>query len=132
MDIFTDRGYLHGSGVFSCECVSVVGGERLTLRFRKPLRHDAVDGEVPGVTRKKRAGYDIEDLWIMGIYNRLRDRCASCEVMLLTYEWSVNKESLWLFMCEGFEGVDGVLMAAVGPSDSFSRFGFYSLDFSNK
>ena len=132
MDIVRDRSYLHGEGVYSCECFSAVGEDRLNIRFRKLLRYDAAHMSVAGVSRTPCAGYDIGNLWIMGVYNRVRDNCASCTVEILTSEWSVDKESLYLITADGFAGIDGRLLIAVGEADSFRRFGFYSLDFSNK
>ena len=40
--------------------------------------------------------------------------------------------TLILITAEGFEGIPGALLIAVGGAESFSSFGFYSLDFSNK
>ena len=124
--------FLHSEGALSCECESVVGEEFLQIRFRKPLRHDAINEEIGGVTRKPIEGYDIENLWIMSIYNRLREKCAACKVSLLTYEWSAAKEAVHLLIAEGFEGIGGTLMIAVGSPEDMSRFGFWSLDFSGK
>ena len=129
-DTMKDQTFLHSEGTLSCECESVVGEAFLQIRFRKPLRHDAIDEEVSGVTRKPIEGYDIEDLWIMSVYNRLREKCDSCRVSLLTYEWSAAKESVHLFLAEGFEGIGGTLMIAVGNPEDMGRFGFWSLDFS--
>ncbi len=70
-------------------------------------------------------------MWVMGVYNRLAGRC-SCKVLRLTSEWSLESESVYLITAEGFPGVEGMLLVAVAPSDSFRRFGFYSLDFANK
>ena len=68
----------------------------------------------------------------MSVYNRLREHCSSCTVTLLSSEWSLNHESLYLLGIEGFEGVDGTLLIALGEADSFCRFGFFSLDFLSK
>lgn len=132
IDTLKDRSYLHGDGIFSCECESVVGGESLNLRFRKPLAHDAILSDISGVRKESVAGYDIGDMWIMSVYNRLRDRCASCAVSLLTSEWSLEQESVWLIAAEGFPGIDGTVFVAVAEASAFRRFGFYSLDFSKK
>lgn len=132
IDTLKDKSFLHFDGVLQCECESVVGDVRLNIRFRKPIKYDAYSAQVPGVHKEPVNGYDITDLWIMGVYNRLRENCTSCAVTLLTSEWSVEKESLYLILAEGFPGVDGKLLTAVGEADSFRRFGFYSLDFSNK
>ncbi|MBR1532779.1 MAG: hypothetical protein IJ639_00290 [Ruminococcus sp.] len=132
MDTLTNRSYLHNEGTLSCECESVVGNERLQIRFRKPLKYDALDTDVGGVSRKPIEGYDIENLWIMSIFNRLRERTTSCKANLLTSEWSINHESIHLFLAEGFEGIGGALMIAVGSPDDMSRLGFWSLDFSAK
>lgn len=131
-DTMKDQTFLHSEGALSCECESVVGDEYLQIRFRKPLRHDAIGEEVGGVTRTSIEGYDIESLWIMSVYNRVREKCGSCKVSVLTYEWSAAKENVHLFLTEGFEGIGGTLMIAVGSPENMSRFGFWSLDFSGK
>ena len=132
IDILRDKSYLHSEGQLSCDCVSAVGDDRLCVRFRKPLRFDAAGMTSAGVSRSPAAGYDIENLWIMGVYNRISQNSESCRAELLTSEWSVEKESLYLISVEGFAGVEGRLLTAVGEADSFRRFGFFSLDFSNK
>ena len=132
IDTLKDKTYLTVGGVFQCECESVVGDDRLNIRFRKPIKYDAYSADVPGVSKEPVNGYDITDLWIMGVYNRLRENCSSCSVTLLSSQWSTEKESLYLIMAEGFSGIDGRLLTAVGNADSFRRFGFYSLDFSKK
>lgn len=131
-DTLTDKEYRSLDGVFCVACRSVVGDEQLNLRFRKPLPHDALDSEIAGVSKTPIEGYDIESLWIMGVYNRLRDRCQSCRVTLLTSEWSLQKEKIFLMQAEGFSSIDGTLLLAVADETSFPKFGFYSLDFSNK
>lgn len=131
-DILKEQSYLHSEGVLSCECASAVGDDRLILRFRRPLPHDALGTDIPGVLKEDKGGYDIDNLWIMGVYNRLREKCAACRVTLLTSAWSIERESLWLFSVEDFEGVGGKLLAAVGEAGSFRRFGFWSLDFSKR
>ena len=131
-DTLTDKEYRSLDGVFCVACRSVVGDEQLNLRFRKPLPHDALDSEIAGVSKTPVEGYDIESLWIMGVYNRLRDRCQSCRVTVLTSEWSLQKEKIFLMQAEGFSPIDGTLLLAVADETSFLRFGFYSLDFSNK
>lgn len=128
-DILREQRCLHSEGVVSCSCVSAVGDEELMLRFRRILRHDALDMSVAGVSRESVMGYDIDDLWIMGIHNRLRDCCSSVGITRLTSEWSAERPSVWLFRCEGFDGA-GELLAAAGRAESFRRFGFWSLDFS--
>ena len=151
MDNLKDMSYLHSDGVLSCECESIVGGEKLIIRFRKALRHDALGTEAAGVKQESIGGYDIDNMWIMGVYNRLRDRCSAVVVTRLSSEWSIERESLYLMRAEGFNsqggidtvssdavitggprGVEGGLLVAVGEADSFRRFGFYSLDFSKK
>ena len=132
MDTFQNKRYLHGEGTLSCECESVVGGEVFRIRFRKPLKYDALNEEISGVSRRAIEGYDIENLWLMSIYNRLRERCASYKVELLTSEWSVKKETIHLFRAEGFEGIGGALIIAAGDPSDMSRFGFWSMDFSAK
>lgn len=131
-DTLTDQEYRTADGVFCCACRSVVGDEMLNLRFRKPLPHDAMNGEIAGVSKTPIEGYDIESLWIMGVFNRLREQCQSCRVTVLTSEWSLAKESVFLMQAEGFPSVDGSLLLAVADEASFPRFGFYSLDFTNK
>ncbi len=132
MDTLTNRSYLHSEGTLSCACESVVGGETLQLRFRKPLKHDALNADVSGVSRKPIEGYEIENLWIMSIYNRLREKCSACKACVLTSEWSINRESIHLFIAEGFEGIGGALMIAVGSPADMKKLGFWSLDFSAK
>lgn len=131
-DTLTDKEYRTSDGVFCCACRSVVGDEMLNLRFRKPLPHDAMHSEIAGVSKTPVEGYDIESLWIMGVYNRLSVRCQSCRVTLLTSEWSLNRESVFLMQAQGFPSIDGALLLAVADEASFPRFGFYSLDFANK
>lgn len=131
-DTLTDKEYRTTDSVFCCACRSVVGEESFNLRFRKPLPHDALDSEIAGVSKTPVEGYDIESLWIMGVYNRLRDRSQSCRVTQLTSEWSLAKESVFLMRAEGFPSIDGSLLLAVADEAAFPRFGFYSLDFSNK
>ena len=132
LDIFKDKSYINENGVYRCECESVAGGAVLNIRFRKPLTHDAFDSDIPGVQKEPMYGYDLDDIWIMGVYNRLNERCESCKLTKLTALWSLNKESLFVIKAEGFEGIDGALLTAVGGREEFSRFGFYSLDFANK
>ncbi|MBQ3285324.1 MAG: hypothetical protein IJH40_06740 [Ruminococcus sp.] len=130
LDTLTDKEYLRTEGTFCCSCRSVVGDERLSIRFRKPLPHDALFTEAPGVSRKPVEGYEIESLWIMGVANRLGECCQSRKNTLLTSEWSLNRESVYLMRVEGFPDIDGVLLAAVADEAAFPHFGFYSLDFS--
>ena len=130
LDTLTDKEYLRTEGTFCCSCRSVVGDERLSIRFRKPLPHDALFTEAPGVGRKPVEGYDIESLWIMGVANRLGECCRSRKITLLTSEWSLNKESVYLMRVEGFPDIDGALLVAVADEAAFPHFGFYSLDFS--
>ncbi len=132
MDILTDREYRHAEGVFRCSCRSAVGDDALTLWFRKPLAYDALDGDVAGVGKTPVESYDISDLWIMGVCNRLREHCQSCRVTLLTSEWSLDHESVYLIAAEGFQNIPGTLLLAVSDSAAFARFGFFSLDFSRK
>lgn len=131
-DTLTDKEYRTADGIFCCSCRSVVGDEVLNLRFRKPLPHDALNSDVSGVGKTSVEGYDIESLWIMGVYNRLSERAEKCRVTLLTSEWSLNKESVFLMEAQGFPSIDGTLLLAVADESSFPKFGFYSLDFSNK
>lgn len=131
-DTLTDQEYRTADGIFCCACRTVVGEELLNLRFRKPLPFDALDSAIDGVVRTPVEGYDIENLWIMGVYNRLYAHCKRCRVTLLTSAWSLKKESVFLMEAEGFSAIDGTLLLAVADEASFPRFGFYSLDFSNQ
>ena len=132
MDIFKEKSYLNDNGVYRCDCESAVGGETFNIRFRKPIALDALDDEVPGVARERIEGYDIENIWIMGVYNRVRDRSSSISMTKLASMWSPDNEEVFVIKADGFEGVDGTLLIAVGNSESFAKFGFYSLDFSKK
>ena len=125
IDTLKDKDYYSGSGVFRCEGTTVAGGEELI--FRKPLTHDALDIDIPGVSRTPIEGYDIESLWIMSAYNRLRERCTRCRVIKLTSDWDCSREPIFLFAAEGV--VSGTLLTAVAGPEALSRFGFYSLDF---
>lgn len=131
-DTLTDKEYRTADGVFCFSCRSVVGDEVFNLRFRKPLPDDALFSDVSGVGKTPIQGYDIESLWIMGIYNRLSERAEKCRVTLLSSEWSLKKESVFLMQAEDFPSIDGTLLLAVADETSFPKFGFYSLDFSNK
>ncbi|MBQ3418126.1 MAG: hypothetical protein IJH32_09895 [Ruminococcus sp.] len=131
-DILQNKTYLHSGSVFRCECESAVGAERLNLWFRRPLPYDALDEEIGGVKKDLIDGFDIDNLWIMGIFNRLRERCGKIQVWRLTSEWTIEQESLCLFAAQEFPGLGGILLIAVGEADSFKHFGFYSLDFSKK
>ena len=132
MDNLIDKEYLHADGLFRCSCRSAVGDEKLALWFRQPLSFDAADTDVAGVGRQPVESYDIDNLWIMGVCNRLRDNCSACSVTLLTSQWSLSHESVYLMTIEGFRDVSGTLLLAVAPSDAFAHFGFYSLDFARK
>ena len=77
-------------------------------------------------------GYDITDMWVMSVFNRLNERCRSCKVTRLTSQWNIEKETVWLMTATGFPGVGGTVLIAVAPTADFRRFGFFSLDFSNK
>lgn len=132
IDTLRDKTFRSSDGIFRCEGVSVVGEETLDILFRKPLQHDALYQKVSGVTRSEADAYGIDDLWIMSVVNRLRERCASCRVETLRSDWSLKGETVCLIICESFEGIGGDLIAAVAPIESLTRFGFYSLDFSNK
>ena len=132
IDILTDKEYRTAEGIFRCSCRSVVGEETLNLWFRKPLPHDALDSDVPGVVKEALGNYDIENLWMMGVKNRLSERCNGVRITRLTSEWSLKHESVCLIAAEGFEGVDGTLLLAIADEAAFPRFGFYSLDFANK
>lgn len=131
-DTLTDREYRSADGVFYCGCRSVVGDVDLHLRFRRPLPYDAPGRDVAGVSQKSVESYDIENLWIMGVCNRLKERCQKCSITLLTSEWSLQKESVYLITAEGFPGINGTTLIAVADEAAFPHFGFYSLDFSKK
>ena len=130
LDTLTDKEYRRADGVFYGSCRSVVGDELLGVRFRKPLPYDALYADVPGVGRKSVEGYDIDSLWIMGVANRLGECCQRRRITLLTSEWSLHKESVFLMTVEGFPAIDGTLLVAVADEAALPRFGFYSLDFS--
>lgn len=131
-DTLTDKEYRTGDGIFRCSCRSVVGDEALSLWFRRPLPHDALYADVAGVSRTEIGGYDIESMWIMGVYNRISERCKGCKVMKMTYDWSANRETVYLMTLEDFDGIGGTLLLAAADVSVFSRFGFYALDFSKK
>lgn len=132
-DILQNKSYLLQNGIFRCECESVIGEEKINIWFRRPIAFDSITSDIAGVLKKSVEGYDIDNLWIMGVYNRLRERCTKVYVWRLTSEWSVEKESLYLFQTEGLVVPDGgVILVAAGNVQSFRRFGFYSLDFSRK
>ncbi|WP_407383864.1 hypothetical protein [Ruminococcus sp.] len=131
-DTLTDPQFRSANGVFYCGSRSVVGDLELHLRFRKPLPFDALDAEVPGVSRKQVEIYEIDDIWILSICNRLREQCQSCNITLLTSEWSLQQEKVTLIVAEGFPGIEGTLLTVVADEAAFPRFGFYSLDFSKK
>lgn len=132
MDNLIDKEYRSGEGIFRCSCNSVVGDQSLSLWFRKPLSRDAFDEDIPGVKKQAVEGYDIDDIWIMGVYNRLTERCGHCAVTQLTSQWSLNQESVLLMISEHFPGIEGAVMIAVADPADMARFGFYSLDFSRK
>ncbi len=96
LDTLKDKTSFQQNGVFRCEGESVIGEERINIRFRKRLPHDATDTDTAGVSMTEIGGYDITDLWIMGVYNRLRDRCHTLKVSRLQSEWSIRKETLYL------------------------------------
>lgn len=131
-DTLIDPEFRTTNGVFYCGSRSVVGDFSLHLRFRRPLPYDALHTDVAGVGRKSVEFFDIENLWIMSVCNRLREQCKSCEITLLTSEWSLKKESVYLIKADAFPGIDGDLLVAVADEEAFPHFGFYSLDFSKK
>lgn len=132
IDTLKGQSYLNANGVLCCECESVVGDERLNIRFRKPLPYDAFSAEIAGVKKEEIGGYDIDNVWVMSVYNRLSEKCRACKVARLTSEWSLDHERVYLISAEGFPAIDGALYVAVAEADHFRRFGFYSLDFSGK
>lgn len=132
LDILSEKEYRSAEGIFRCACRSAVGDEGLNLWFRKPLPHDALYAAVTGVKREDVYGYDIENLWMLGVYNRLRERCAGVRVTRLTAEWSLNHESVLVMIADGMPQLDGTLLMAIADEDAFPRFGFYALDFANK
>lgn len=127
-----EKSYRHSEGIYRCDGESIIGGERLNIWFRRPIAHDALDGTPAGVSMTPISSYDIEDIWIMGVCNRLRESGAKCEYFLLRSEWSLNSESIYLIAAEGLPAIDGRVLIAVAESGNFYRFGFYSLNFSNK
>lgn len=129
LDILQGQSYLARDTSLSCECESVVGGDRLIIRFRKSVTHDPIIEDVAGVKKETIGGYDIDNLWIMGIFNRLRDNCDAVKVYSLTSEWSLSGDSLYLFNAVGFKDISCDLIIAAGAADSFRKFGFYSLSF---
>lgn len=132
LDNLGQKRYRYSDGVFHCEADSAVEAETLHLCFRRPLRHDALYGDTAGVSREKVGGYDIDDIWIMGVFNRLRDRCAACGVTRMISEWSLRHETVWLMTADGLDGVGGSLLVAVGEVENLVRFGFYTLGFSGR
>lgn len=132
IDTLTDKEYRTADGYFCCSCRSVAEEHHLNLRFRKPLPHDALFCDIAGVSKKQIDGFMIDSLWILGIYNRLYEQCSRCQVNVLTSEWSLDKESVYLLQADGFSHIDGTLLLAVADEESFARFGFYSLAFANK
>lgn len=132
VDTLTDKEYRTTDGCFCCSCRSVAEDQHLNMRFRKPLPHDAIFTEVAGVSKKQIDGFMIDSLWILGVYNRLNEQSARCRVNVLTSEWSLDKESVYLIEAEDLSGISGKLLIAVADESSFARFGFYSLDFANK
>ena len=132
IDTLTDKEYRTTDGYFCCSCRSVAENQHLNLRFRKPLPHDASFTDIAGVNKKQIEGYEIDSLWILGVYNRLNEQSARCRVNILTSEWSLDKEFVYLIEAEDLSGVDGTLLLAVADEAAFVRFGFYSLDFANK
>lgn len=129
LDTLKDKQYLTKGGVFLCTGVSVVGDEELWLRFRKPLRHDAFYGETFGVKRTEIGGYDIENLWIMSVYNRLYQISERCRVIMLASEWNLSAAPVTLIAAEGTRGIDGTLLVTVAGAETLARFGTYSLNF---
>ena len=132
LDTLKDKSYLHRNGVFRCDCESLYDPVKLNLWFRRPIRHDAMLAEISGVKKETIGGYDIENLWVMSVYNRIYERSGACKVMRLTSEWSIGHEKVYLVVCEDFEGIGGTLVTAVGEADDFLHFGFYALDFASK
>lgn len=130
LDTFTGQEYLHPEGIFSCGCESVVGAEPMQLRFRRSLAQDAFDTDIPGVSKKPIEGYDIENLWMMSLFNRVRENSKVVKAWLLSSEWSIRHESVHLFLTEDFAGLSGKVLIAAGDPSDMSRFGFWSLSFS--
>ena len=129
LDTLKDKECHAGRGSFRCSGVSVVGDEELWLNCRKPLTHDALYGESLGISRTEIGGYDIENLWILSVYNRLRERCDSCRVILLKSEWNLSQKPVTLLVAEGVQGISGALLVTVADIETLSRFGAYSLTF---
>jgi len=129
LDTLRDKECHAGRGVFRCSGVSVVGDEELWLNCRKSLTHDALYGESYGISRTEIGGYDIENLWILSVYNRLRERCDRCRVILLKSEWNLSQKPVTLLVAEGVQGISGALLVTVADIETLSRFGAYSLTF---
>ena len=115
-------------GVFRCDSESAVMGESLTMMFRRPLRYDAFDKEDPAVKRERVEYYDIEDIWIMGVCNRLKENGAKIDIISLSSAWVMDGKSVYLMTVEGLPGIEGRLLLAIAESTAISRFGFFSLD----
>lgn len=127
-----DKSYRHGDGIFRCEGESILEGEVLDIWFRKPVKHDAFYTDVAGIIRQPVSPLDIGDIWILSIYNRIRERCGTCEVVRVKSEWSLKEEAVYMMAVEGLVGIKGTVLIAVAEASNFGRFGFYALGFANK
>ena len=132
IDTLKDKNCSFNNGVFRCEGTSVAGSEELNIRFRRLLERDAYYSPPSGVSRIKTESYDIDDIWIMGICNRLRESGAKLIINKLSSEWSLNSGTVFLILAENMSGIDGKLLIAVAEPADILRFGFYSLDFNSK
>ena len=128
LDNLKDKSCRCAGGVFRCDAESAAMGESLTLMLRKPLRYDAYFKDDPSVKREPVAYYDIEDIWIMGVCNRLIESGAKIDILTLRSAWSLDSAAVYLMTADGLPGINGRLLLAIAESTAISRFGFYSLD----
>lgn len=127
-----DKSYRYSEGIYRCAGESIVGDCALNIWYRRLLPHDALRADTAGMTKTPIEAYDIEDIWIMGLCNRLRENGAVCRILRLQSEWSVTQQVVYLIEAEGIPSVKGTVLIAVAAAENFPRFGFYALDFSNK
>ena len=130
IDILGEKSCLSQNGVFCCEGKSVVGDEPISICFRRPFPFDAMNRDTAGVQKEEIDGWDIDNMWLMGVYNRIRENTSSHRLFRLTSQWSLNKETVLLLSCEDFSSLKGTVLIAAGSAEDLSRFGFYSLGFS--
>ena len=125
-----EKEYRCGEGALRCSCKSVIADVELNLWFRRPLCYDAADGEIAGVEKTPIEAYDIDDIWILGVCNRLREQGARFTITELKSAWSLKGEVILLLRVSDFPGVTEELLFAIEKAENFYRFGFYSLGFS--